>query len=147
MLVLLLLLAFLDFQHFTMTADDFGKQFVVTEIDESASTGCATNPQGGGFNGGPLIVDWDELPKPATEVTTTPALPTFGGDTNTGVLQPVVTVPIVTIPPGDAPTPQTPPPVAATPEPSTVAILSITAAVLFFLLFGQRYGLRPFRRT
>jgi len=154
MLVLTILLLTLDFQRFELPDDAMEKSFVVSPLENESLTGCATNPQSGGFNN-PLIIDRSEPSKFATEMTTAVELPSFEGDTGKGGLFRGDThtggrferdicdhQPLVIVLPGDEPTPS---PVAVTPEPSTVAILGITAAVLLYVLFGKRYGRKPSR--
>jgi hypothetical protein len=127
--LMLLLVTFLDFQRPVIE-----QQFVVSEIVESTITGCATNPQSGGFDSDPLAIEWRD--QPAESVTETPLPLSIGSNNDPGGFQSMV----FTVPENDSP-----PPIPATPEPPTVAILGITAIVLIFLLFGQRYGRRPSR--
>jgi len=147
MLTLMLLFLTLDFQRFTPSDGTLEKSFVVSPLQNEALTGCATNPQSGGSK--PLTIDRIEPPEFATEITTSVELPSFeknittggifGRDTHiggrferdTGNCQPMIT-----ISPGDGTDPTSP--VAITPEPSTFAILGITAAVLLYFLFGRR---------
>jgi len=124
---MLMLLTFLDFQR---PVTD--QKFVVLEIVESALTGCATNPQGGGFGNDPLTIEWGD--QSAESVTEMPLSLSFGNDNEPGGLQPMV----VTLPGNNSPPP---PPIPVTPEPPTYAILGITAAVLIYLLFG--YDRKP----
>jgi len=146
MLILMILLLTLDFQRFTPPDGTLEKSFVVSPLQNEALTGCATNPQSGGSK--PLTINWGELPKHATEITTSVELPSFekniatggifGRDTHTGGRFERDTCnhqPMITVSPGDDPTPS---PVAMTPEPSTFAILGITAAILLYFLFGRR---------
>ena len=155
MLVLTILLLTLDFQRFELPDDAMEKSFVVSPLENEALTGCATNPQNGGFNN-PLIIERSEPPEFATEMIATVELPSFEKDTGKGGLFRGDThtggrferdicdhQPMITVPSGNDIDPTSP--VAATPEPSTVAILGITAAVLLFLLFGRRYGRKPSR--
>lgn len=144
MFVLLLWLAFLDFQHFTATTGGIEKQFVVAEFTESALTGCATNPQSGSFGNDPITVNGNELPKFATDNPATWALPISGIGNESGITTTMV------VPPDGQSFPMIPDPslpsAPVVPEPPTVAILGITAAMLIALLFGRHYGRKLFRR-
>jgi len=139
MIVLLILLLTLDFQRLELPDDAMEKSFVVSPLQNESLTGCATNPQSGGNN--PLTIDRIAPPEFATEIISASELPVSESGTHTGGhfgrdsgnFQPMATVP-----PVDAPTP--PPPIIVTPEPATVAILGITAALLLFLLFGRQCG-------
>ena len=153
MLVLTILLLTLDFKRLELPDDAMTKSFTVSPLENESLTGCATNPQSGGSN--PLTIDRSEPPEFATEITTSAELPSFEKNIATGGIFGRDThiggrferdicdhQPMVIVPPGDEPTPS---PVAVTPEPSTVAILGITAAVLLYVLFGKRYGRKPSR--
>jgi len=147
MLTLMLLFLTLDFQRLTLPDDAMANSFVVSPLQNEAITGCATNPQSGGSK--PLTINWGELPKHATEITTSVDLPSFekniatggifGRDTHFGGRFDSDTCnhqPMITVSPGDGTDPTSP--IAITPEPSTFAILGITAAVLLYFLFGRR---------
>jgi len=133
MFVLTLLLAtFLDIFHPAVPTDGLEKKFVVSTITESALTDCATNSQKGSVDvSDPFSIEW---PESAAENTANWASPAFTTENDSGGI-----APMLFMMPGDPPPPPLPPPVAAVPEPSTVAILGITAIVLLFLLFGRRH--------
>jgi hypothetical protein len=140
MIVLLILLLTLDFKRPEPPDAAMATSFVVSPLSNEASTGCATNPQGG--SGHPLIIERSDPPVLVTESTTHWVSPVSGNTINGDNLQPMAVVTsgcnsqsMVAVPPDGSP-PSIP--VSTTPEPSTVAILGITAAVLIFLLFGRR---------
>ena len=134
----LLLAAFLDIFHPAVPTGDLEKQFSVSTITESALAGCAMNSQEGSMDvNDPLSIDWIELSESATENTANWVSPVFNTEPDTGGIAPTFFVM-----PVDPPSPPLPPPVAVAPEPSTYAILGITAAMLLFLLFGKRKFVR-----
>ncbi len=144
----LLCIFLLDVQRPPIPADGMEREFVATQLVEQALTGCAENPQGGGgFNGDPLTVNWLKSPEPTDSNVNSTWFPEGVSATENTTVQPMsMRVPVD--PPNPDPNPGDPanPPVAATPEPSSFAILGITAATLLFLLFGQRLSRRLARR-
>ena len=149
MFVLLFLMVFLDVQRPVIAVDGMEKQFVVSELVEQSLTGCAENLQGGGgFNGDPLTVDWLKSPEPTEGNINSAWFPTGVSATENASALPMSMRVVPVDPPNPDPNTGDPgvPPVAATPEPSTVAILGITAVTLLFLLFGQRMSRRFLRR-
>lgn len=147
--VLFVLFSLLDIQRPVIAADGMEKKFVVSELVEASLTGCAENPQGGnGFNGEPLTVNWLKAPEPTdSNVNSTWFSSGVSGTDN----EPMKTMSMRVMPvdpPNPNPDPNPPtPPVAATPEPSTLAILSMSAAVLLYLLFGRMKKHRLYRRS
>ena len=147
MLVLTILLLTLDFQRLELPDDAMANSFALSPLENESLTGCVTNPQSGG-NRSPLIIDRSEPPELATE-NHVPWTPVFCKEGDGGNLQSMVVVlpggnpqPTINVPASDPPQEL---PVSTTPEPSTVAILGITAAVLIAMLFGRRYGRKPSR--
>ncbi len=146
----LLCIFLLDVQHPPVPKDGIEREFVATQLVEQSLVGCATNPQGGNaFNGDPLSVDWLKPPEPTEQGGVSTWFPEGVSATENAVAQPMsMRVPVD--PPNQNPDPNpgdpTGPPIAATPEPSSFAILGITASVLLFLLFGQRLNRRLARR-
>ena len=142
MIVLLILLLTLDFQRFELPDEAMATSFVVLPLENESRTDCAVNPQNGVFNSSPLLIDRSKPPEFATENTVTWALPTsnneVGGNNHPAMV--VVSLggnfqPTIDVPANDT---QPPTPVSVTPEPSTIMILGITAAVLSFFMFGRR---------
>jgi len=137
--LIFVLLSLLDFQRIAIAADGIEKQFVVSRLVEASLTECATNPQGGAGSQLELLPRWDKsLPSDAgvNEWNNMERMLSDEGYRDGTAISPTWVRPI------DPPTP----PKAETPEPATVAILSITAATLLFLLYGQRLRRRLLRR-
>ena len=150
--ILFVLFSLLDIQRPVIAADGMEKKFVVSELVEASLTGCAENPQSGnGFNGDPLTVNWLKSPEPTDSNVNSTWFPEGVSATESEGVQSVMSMRVMPVdPPNPNPDPKpgdpAGPPIAATPEPSSFAILGITAAVLLFLLFGRRCGRRFARR-
>lgn len=142
----LLFLTILDFQH-PPIPDSIEKQFVVTELVDQTTTGCATNPSsGGGLSNHFIEVDYVNHNDPHDSAMTVSALPAdyLHNATDT----PVVPVMRPHDPSGKPEKPLSEKsPVAVVPEPPTAAILTVSAIVLLFFLFGRRKKERLYRRT
>lgn len=142
--LILLCLTTLDFQR-PAIPDSIEKQFVVTELIDQTTTGCASSPQTGRQVNHQIVVDVvnnDDPHDSATIISTSSPL-----NHDTAMDAPLVQAIMPHDPPGlPNPNPD-PPPIAATPEPPTVAILGISLAALMYLLFGRRKKQKLYRRT
>ena len=133
MIVIFLLL--LDFQA-TRTADVLNNDFRVTEIEEQVLTGCAMTPNNGTLNDVILIQPPYHLPDDEPfrwEAPQQSGLSNNVAERYDGSAKTVLRMPF-------PPEPPQPPqqPLVATPEPPTIAILTLTGLALLFLLFGRR---------
>ncbi len=146
--LILLCLSLLDVQHPPVPKDGIEREFIATQLVEQSLVGCATNPQAGNaFNGDPLTVDWIKGPEPTEQGGVSTWFPEGVSATENATIQPMsMRVPVDLPNPDPNPGDPSGPPVAVTPEPSSFAILGITAATLLFLLFGQRLSRRLARR-
>ena len=146
MFVLMMLLLTLEFQHFTPPDEAIIKSFVVSPLQNEALTGCATDTVNGKpINTDLLAADGIRSSEYDMQHTATWTSAIVGPENESGIV-PVMLVlssgdSTPTNPPLSNPNPVTPP-VPIAPEPSTVAILGITAALLLFLLFGRRRFVR-----
>jgi len=141
MLVLTMLFLTLDFQRLTIPDEAMTKSFVVSPLQNEALTGCTTNPHSGrSINTDLLAADGIKAPEYDTQHATTWPSSLSGTENGYGITPSMLVSPGRNITPVN-PDPRTPP-VPIVPEPSTVAILGITAAVLIFLLFGERRFVR-----
>ena len=147
MTILLILLLTLDFKR--LEPPDEAKSFAVSTLGNEASTGCATNPQSGSSH--PLIIERSDPPELVTENTANWVSPIVGKEGDSLIPSGNHVAPMVFESPGGKYYPTNPdppsPPTPVTPEPSTVAILGITAAVLIALLFGRHYARKPSRHS
>ena len=134
MIAFFLLLFMLDIQHPPQPDNPFAGFVVTSAVDNSATSGCTMNPgSGNNFNADMISVDWAGVNDPHEGEAPVSHLPGAGlGDE--ALIAPMV---MPYNPPGQ-PNPDPEPPAAATPEPSTMAILTITGAMLLFLLFGRK---------
>ena len=128
MFYILLLISLLDIRSAPVDELLF-KDFSVTEPMEDIGTGCVDDP----FSGSPtdLIIPKHQPPDPPEEFLApkTKVIPDRSEKVQFSQMSPMVTP----LPPPKLPSDD--PLYFLTPEP---AILSITAAMLFFLLFGRR---------
>ena len=136
-----MLLLLLDYQPLTLPDDVMATIFIDSQWQNESTPNCTMNPMSGTRMSSDLLsTDWGSLPEPNWQNFSSPISVT--GNEN-------MMTPMVFVPPGGNPLPLIPDPptpfVPATPEPSTVAILGITAAVLMALLFGRRYRRKPSR--
>ncbi|HBT77421.1 MAG TPA: hypothetical protein DEB39_10995 [Planctomycetaceae bacterium] len=116
------------------------RQFVATELVEQSTTGCASNPQAGRPSNHQIFIDVvnhdDQLAAgPQTE------LPLGAGVDERNSVERFIEAE------GNRDETSGFPPVASTPEPPTAAILSISAIVLLYLLFGRQKKQRLYRRS
>lgn len=135
MITFFLLLLFLDIQHPPKPESPLAGFVVNDAVDNSALTGCTMNPSSGGkFNADMISVDWVNNNDPHEGETSVSHLPEPGfGD------EALITPMVMPYDPPGLPDPNPePPPVAVVPEPPTAAILTVSAVVLLFLLFGRR---------
>jgi hypothetical protein len=132
MTMLLLLLLFLDLQHPPLP-DLPLHGFTVTNVKEQTLHGCIFTPSDGGNNNIDLTVEWADSFK---DQTVQPLTFTIPPDIQIVPCQ-------ITMCDHCIPTPPEKPKPTATPEPPTIAILSITGLVLLYLIFGhlRRKGL------
>ena len=133
MTILLLILFSLDFQH-PAIPESVEKRFVVSTLDEFSLGGCMTNPSSGGLGNDSLIrIDWVNPVEPPSMISGSTWIPS--GPARISEPNEIVASSQRMIP-ADPPTPL---PVVTTPEPPAVVILTITAAVLLYLLFGRQH--------
>jgi hypothetical protein len=143
--LILLCLAMLDFQRIPIP-DSMEKQFVVTELSEHSTTGCATLPHSGRPSNHRIFIDVVNNGDPHEGATTISGI--SATNYHAGAMEtPVVPAMKVYDPPGKPEPNPDPPPVATVPEPPTVAILTITGIVLLYLLFGRQRKQKLYRRT
>ncbi len=140
--ILFLLLSLLDIKHPPID-DALIRDFTVNEIIDDTTTDCAEKDLPSRRIEIHLKKDAIEPLKPEDVQNTSPPDNRFIPQDTTETIRSMV-VPVK--PPQPDPSPQPEPPIVLTPEPAMLAILSITGAMLLFLLFGRRTGRRFSRR-
>lgn len=137
-ILFVLCLSLLDFQR-PAIPDSIEKQFVVTELQEQTTTGCASSPQAGRPTNHQIFIDQHAAgPQSELPLDCNNPLPLVAGVDEQNNVFPVIPAMLPHDPPGLPDSNPDPPPVAAVPEPPTLAILTISGVVLLYLLFGRK---------
>jgi hypothetical protein len=141
MLILFLLLLLLDLQHSALPDIPY-QEFTVTDLTELSWSGCSMNPMDGYENiPTDLTIDWADTFKEQTNPSSLTSLQDLGlqnAMTSTRMIPNNIDIPVA------PPDPEPPKPIS-TPEPPSVAILTITGLALLYLIFGYSRRLRQYR--